>query len=153
MSHCDDICPPPFWPLEVERRGTLTCIILRRSDGCISSSLVLHSHSSSSYDQILKNQIIIWLKNSNILKTSQVIQFSYVFHVITKSQVMTCDGMCKMSNRNPIFQMELVKKKDKSSDTKTNRYIIDKYEIIDEWFQIIQHIIVNKQLIKFCLPF
>ena len=28
-----------------------------------------------------------------------------------KSQVMTCDGICKMSNRNPIFQMELVKKK------------------------------------------
>ena len=49
--------------------------------------------------------------------------------------------------------MELVEKKDESSDTKTNRYIIDKYEIIDEWFQIIQHIIVNKQLIKFCLPF
>ena len=94
------------------------------------------------------------IQNSNILKTSQVIQFSYVFHVITKSQVMTCDGICKMSNRNPIFQMELVKKKDKSSDTKTNRYIIDKYEIIDdEWFQMIQHIIVNKQLIKFLFTF
>ena len=51
------------------------------------------------------------IQNSNILKTSQVIQFSYVFHVITKSQVMTCDGICKMSNRNPIFQMELVEKK------------------------------------------
>ena len=67
---------------------------------------------------------------------------------------MTCDGICKMSNRNPIFQMELVEKKDESRDTKTNRYIIDKYEIIDdEWFQMIQHIILNKQLIKFLFTF
>ena len=66
---------------------------------------------------------------------------------------MTCDGICKMSNRNPIFQMELEEKKDESRDTKTNRYIIDKYEIIDEGFQIIQHIIVNKQLIKFLFTF
>ena len=33
------------------------------------------------------------------------------FMLSKKSQVMTCDGICKMSNRNPIIQMELVKKK------------------------------------------
>ena len=66
------------------------------------------------------------------------------FMLSKKSGVMTCDGMCKMSNRNPIFQMELVEKKDESSDTKTNRYIIDKHEINGECIMVSddQHFIV-----------